>query len=570
MRLIGLVVLLLTLVGGASAQDEVDHTPPNRLREMGGLIQGVQHFRGTVAGEGVYYDLFGLRAGQTVEAYAQGVNGLDTYLAVGDIDFLEVFLEDDDGGPGTDAYLRYTVPEDGDYSLWIAPYDENTSGDYLLVIAVDAPALVNEQAAPETGDTVAVLYIGGSDTLPDANCTILQERPQLSGPMETRETPNFIIHYTTRGEDAATPEYIKEVAEALEFTWEQVTGNMGWPAPPQDCGEGGDRRYDIYIEEITDSEDLLGYAQPEARVGDNPSTPEIEEWAAYSYLAIDNDFNGVERPLSVMRATVAHEFMHSVQYGYDVSDAFFALYEASAAWSETRVFPDDEDAARYAADLFALPDLCLGSEADELRMYGEWLLIESLAMDYGDNVVELLWREMATREGITGFFDALEQRLNVTPEEVVLRWSIRNLLRDYALAARFGDAAVLHVEGQMKDAGDLRPWQDGVQPLGVDYVRLGLASGVYKLTLNGPGLHLYVIGVDIDSGRAQLFDLGTQGTVDFSPYDDLYAMIFNPQRHEDTRTCQPADWTLNVTPSADVGLMPTGETWNASQYVPSG
>src|SRR5690606_34510039 len=104
---------------------------------------------------------------------------------------------------------------------------------------------------------------------------------------------NFIIHYTTEGDDEADEDYVDEVVDFVELVLEVQIGDYNWPAPPRDCGEGGDSRYDFYLMDILDEEGILGYADPQEIIGDNPSSDNVEEWAAYGYMVIDNDYDGV-------------------------------------------------------------------------------------------------------------------------------------------------------------------------------------------------------------------------------------------------------------------------------------
>ena len=73
----------------------------------------VQAFTGTVDDDAeiVFYDLYGLHAGETLYAYAEATaSNLDTYLAVADIDFTDVLAEDDDSGGGTDSGNEFPDP----------------------------------------------------------------------------------------------------------------------------------------------------------------------------------------------------------------------------------------------------------------------------------------------------------------------------------------------------------------------------------------------------------------------------------------------------------------------------
>jgi hypothetical protein len=362
--------------------------PGPRVQEINGSV--------TTADDYVYYDLFGLRAGQTIYIYAESDN-IDTYLAFANLDFTEVYIEDDDGAEGTNSVLQFVIPEDGDYSIAVGDCCQNPNGDFRMLIGINAPEVLTGHAVP-TGDEIAVPYVGLTLT----DCSQLAVRPQLSGPELTRETENFIIHYTSGGRDGATEDFVNDVQSILESILTTQVHDFGWPSPPPDCGEGGDSRFDIYLLETIEAEDLLGYAEFEGFIGDNPASEFVEEYAAYSYLVIDNNFAGVPAPRDVMRATAAHEFHHAIQFGYDLNDVLGWYYEATATWMEVQTFPAVEDASPYVIDLFETPDLSIGSEPEDYdsRVYAEWLLIDSIAQDYGHAAIQQLWQAIARQEGM--------------------------------------------------------------------------------------------------------------------------------------------------------------------------
>ncbi len=552
------VVLLLALGGAAPAWAQ------------GG--PQVQEFTGTVndAAEIVFYDLYGLQAGQTLYAYVEATSGnLDTYLYLGDIDFVEIFAEDDDGGGGLNSALSYPIPHSGDYTLAVTRYNEASAGDYRLLVGINAPQVLSGQAQP-TGHEIAVLY--GSSTSQVTDCSVLSARPTLSGPEKLRDTAYFVLHYTQSGPDQASDHYVEEVLAILDSIWEREIEEFGWPAPPNDCGEGGDTRYDVYLMETLDVDGTLGYVHPENLIGDNPASPAVEEWAVYSYMVIDNDLAGLDKPFALLRATVAHELHHSIQFGYDLNDIGGEwYYEATASWMETQAFPEYEDATPYAIDLFHTPDLCIGSTPDDpaysLRIYGEWLLLDSLARDYGVGVVQRLWQLIADYEGLESFYRLLDE-LNTTPQQVMTTFAIRNLLLDYALADRF--EARVRLEASIDGLGRVTPRQDGVQQLGVDYLRVA-APGLYTFSIDRPNLSLIVVGVDQAAGLAYSYHLGGGGTVDTTPFDHAYVLVFNTEAHHDSDTCATTDWVLTVTDgAASAATQPEPKLWDASRFIPAG
>jgi hypothetical protein len=239
---------------------------------------------------------------------------------------------------------------------------------------------------------------------------------RLSGSPQFLDTAHFRIHYTLTGVDAVTLEYVAAVAEALEQTWRVQVVELGWSPPPPDNGVGGNDLYDVFLKDLTD-EEALGITSPEEIVGDNPATPDVvEQYAATSYLMVENDFEGFDlgngTVLSLMRATVAHEFNHAIQFAYDYGDAHDWIYEATATWMETVAAGDDQDATGYVSATFDYPEACFGSvtnPGDADRHYGEWLFMEHLAQHYGRDFVRRVWEVSRDLEGFAVLEAALTE-----------------------------------------------------------------------------------------------------------------------------------------------------------------
>jgi hypothetical protein len=151
----------------------------------------VQLVEGRISERTTYIlDLPGLEAGDDIYVYARGVSeNLDPTVAIADsaldpvetseqtfLDFeqavsagrdpLEVvpmvlekyFLAwDDDSGEGYDASLAFSVPEDGDYQLFIGTtVVKDTFGDFRLLIGLNEPLVSSGEARP-TGEPIAFL-----------------------------------------------------------------------------------------------------------------------------------------------------------------------------------------------------------------------------------------------------------------------------------------------------------------------------------------------------------------------------------------------------------------------------
>jgi hypothetical protein len=361
---------------------------------------------------------------------------------------------------------------------------------------------------------------------------------------------------------------VDDLATALKISLDMQFNMLGWALPPADCGEGGDNRLDVYVVDMSD-DSAIGYANPENIVGDNPNTEAVELYSAYSYLAIENDMEFAPRRhgYELMRTTAAHEVHHMIQFGYDVNDRFFGFYEAGASWIETLVYPTQSNAYEYVDDVFSYPDVCIGSteHEDDLRIYGEWLMVDSFTRDLGLSSYQFIWEYMASGEGLRGFYSALDE-LGTTPQDVILRSAVRNLLYNYALAKRF--TSTVRIEATIEGIGTVAPERDGVQQLGVDYVRIA-APDVYTFDTGGlENLHLYVVGIDSASGSGTLYDLGARGTVDTTLYDYAYVLILNTQEHTSTESCRYTSWKLAAADGTGDTLTPASdEVWDATQFV---
>lgn len=519
---------------------------------------GIQVYRAMLTDErdSLIIALPDVRAGDTLSAHASG-EGIDPFLRVMDDGPGRTFAEDDDGGGYPDAALRFRAPRAGDYRLVV----QSLAGSGMVQVRVG----IN---TPDLFDGLAILNAGA--------CTagIRWERPRLSGDTRTYDGDTWVIHYTLTGRDATTAPYVTVVADAVARSLAIQYDQLGWAAPPTDCGRGGDDRLDIYIMDLA-AWDAVGLAAAEQIVGDNPHTAAQEWFAAASYLMIDNDMRDPQtrlprdnqRLLDEVRLTVAHEIHHNIQFGYDVDDPFFGLYEAGATWLETLVYPHSHSAAYQAAAVLENPDVCVGAyqDAHRRRAYGEWLLLDSLTRDLGRDAYQRIWQGMIARDGLAGFYAALAH-LGTSPSMVVERMAIRNLLRDYA--ALSGLAQPLKIEGVIEGAGILTPRDNGVQELAVDYLRVA-ALDRYRLELTGDAaLVMRVIAIDTRTHTAQVYALDRQGTVDLRGSTHAYLMILNTTRHDDPQQCAYADWTLRV--AADTtspALMPVEEIWSAENFI---
>lgn len=462
------------------------------------------------------------------------------------------------GGPGTD-YPRVDFLNTGD-SILVTGQHNGTDG--FVWWRLFSGGWVRSDVISLTGNCDAIPLV---DAPPDycTTRTELSQRPVLSGTEQRIGSARFVVHYTTTGEDAITEEVAQIAVDTLEEALDMQVDVMGWPMTPPDCGEGGDERFDLYIYQLEPG--FAGFAVPNHIIGDNPLSPEVEQYAAYGHLEVSNDFSNSADPIGYMKTTIAHEVHHNIQFTFDVGDAFRGLDEAGATWMETQVFPENQDAMQYVDDYVYFPDLCLGyrEEDNTSRIYGEWLLIDSIVTDYSaDFLHRTMWRYRADYEGMETFYLAFES-VEDDASNIIFRAGVRNLLRSYTLSNE--SMYRVYVEGIINGAGTYEPRRDGVQELGIDYVKIA-DLGQHEYAVSGGDLYLAIIG--IRGTEADVFYIGESGTVDLTQYNDAYALVINMTRRNDTDPCQFTDWQIDVTPATGNIIPVDTEIWDATFFEP--
>jgi hypothetical protein len=217
---------------------------------------------------------------------------------------------------------------------------------------------------------------------------------------------NFCVHHVSLGGDAATAAQAQAVLAEAEAVRAFENGSLDWRDPRNDAPLGGDRRVDIYLKELG-GRNLFGWAATD---------PDQDTQAQHSYLVLDNDFDpnqfGGVPALDSLRVTLAHEYGHVLQYGYDVTaDGWH--YESSAVWLEQRMYPALDDWLRFVYDgrsgagwrsLTELPLTAFDHPQDQPRNakpYGSVVFNHFLSSRYGDQGDALHRRTWELSDGLT-------------------------------------------------------------------------------------------------------------------------------------------------------------------------
>ena len=195
----------------------------------------------------------------------------------------------------------------------------------------------------------------------------------------------FCVHFSSDAKTApSSDEFLLQVIAALNATYEVENVELGWRAAKGDGtrgarnGVGAEGQTDVYINDL--GRKFYGYAAPD---------PGQSGARRFAYLVLDNNFVGFPSPpLESMQATVAHEYNHVLQFGYDVFQDGW-LFESSATWAEEQVYPRINDYLIFLPSFAEQPDVPLTGKG---KVYGDVVLQHWLDSRYGPGLIEDEWR----------------------------------------------------------------------------------------------------------------------------------------------------------------------------------
>jgi hypothetical protein len=172
---------------------------------------------------------------------------------------------------------------------------------------------------------------------------------------------------------------IELVAESSEDSWETVIDEMGYEEPIDDP----DRKIVIILD---DTEEYLsgGAVGITSTLSNGDPYVAIDPWLNDDYIEI----------------TLAHEFFHAVQFGYDIGFAFtnqgVNWAEATAVWMEDEVFNASNDYVNYLTDFFDYVDYSVFASVtptDSLFEYALNIWPKFLSEYFDDDAIKDIWEE---------------------------------------------------------------------------------------------------------------------------------------------------------------------------------
>lgn len=194
----------------------------------------------------------------------------------------------------------------------------------------------------------------------------------------------FCVHFSENSKSApASDEFLAEVVTALDTAFAVENTQLGWRAPKGDGnrgarnGVGGEGQVDVYIDNL--GRRLYGYAAPD---------PGQRGPRRSAYLVLDNNYLGFPtNPLDSMRVTVAHEYNHILQFGYDTLQDLWFL-EATATWMEEQVYPDINDYLNFLPSFASAPEAPLTGRS---KIYGDSVFDHWVDSRYGPDAIREAW-----------------------------------------------------------------------------------------------------------------------------------------------------------------------------------
>lgn len=194
----------------------------------------------------------------------------------------------------------------------------------------------------------------------------------------------FMVHYDTEGANAASIDFVRQIAELADEAYEFEVVTLGYVKPPYTFA---DSSWHIYLKKLGSTiygqtEELLN-----GGVGETPSgLPMVR-----SFMVINNSFEGTPtKGDDAARITVFHEFHHVVQFGsYGVSYNELKIHEMTSVWMEIRSSPSVKDYLYYLPSYLKTINKSFNSAGDVGYSQGIWL--QFLEKRYGDDIVRDIW-----------------------------------------------------------------------------------------------------------------------------------------------------------------------------------
>ncbi len=336
---------------------------------------------------------------------------------------------------------------------------------------------------------------------------------------DTIESDHFYIEYSPAllGGGLDIQDYI----DSLEEAWTKEVTDFGWAAPPvMSSDPAPNNKYAVRIDALGPS--LYGFVSDSGDhaglVGNNPNTAWSDGDARASCMVLNQDYSTFpSTPQVSLDSTTAHEFNHSLQYGYGALNGVVpddSFVEGGATWMEDEVQDAANDNYNYLWPDFTFD---MGEYGDD--PYSYWITFRGLTERYGTGTAG------GAEQVMQDFWEQTSQNVEMLPalQQAIANKGVTNLAdayHAYAVAVRFNKACgggyaypyCLEEGPSYESTAGAPPFQADLTTAGtsfsgglednyaLNWVRLP-ATGTYSVTLanESPGGQLRV-SVACDTG----------------------------------------------------------------------
>jgi hypothetical protein len=287
-----------------------------------------------------------------------------------------------------------------------------------------------------------------------------------------------VIHYRDDSERGTA----EEVLQAMEYSWQVETEDLGFWAPIGDGGTcGPDDGFDVFLWRTMRScgADVLGES----------AETDWDDYVAFMILDPWGPYGGEKLP-----ALAAHELNHAIQAAYDWWETPI-FFEMTSQFVEDEVYDDDNGYRDFLYDYQGNPDWAFdyNDDYETWYMYGSMLYLRYLRdhVVTGDRTfVAEIWNRSRNPAGDNepDFEDALEsllvERASMSFLDSVVefsRWRYFTGERDDGLHFEEGDTfpedALVAIEQRVRLSSTSIAVTPGPMMLGVQYVQLYREAG---------------------------------------------------------------------------------------------
>lgn len=422
---------------------------------------------------------------------------------------------------------------------------------------IKALALVNPGQLPERYNSLESEPVKcATELVRDAYLALLSN-PDLAAmyraPLESRPVLDtaytsplgyFRLHYDSTGSDAVPAgdtnsnmilDYIERAGELADSVWLYEVDQLGYLDPPGDGTlGGGEDVYDIYFRSMIP----YGYTSPEL-AGARP-------WDDYSsFVVVSAQFPGAGpnddpegKIIGALKITLAHEFFHAIQFGYNVyAESYFQ--EMSSTWMEEMAYPVVNDNYQYLPLFFDDPQVGLNHDGD--HSYASFIWPKYLQEKFGEQIMNDIWYRCIYNSAYSAVAYVLDTLGTSLGRQFAgfLDWNYLTGTRSasglYDDAVDYPDVAVMRTHNVIPDSNyaSLAP----PEPLGANYIVIdnpGNLKGIFTFELDGAPTVNWTAGLLVDYGDGSYFDTvytsfsNGAGRVYVQYFEDVQRVIVAP------------------------------------------